>query len=285
MATYAIGDIQGCFDQLKRLLECVSFGDSDQLWLAGDLVNRGPKSLETLRFVRSLGDRSRVVLGNHDLHLLAIHYGVTQPRRSDTLGPILDAPDRDELMQWLQQQPLLVHDEALDYVMVHAGIPPDWSLKQASARAREVETVLQGPEAESFFQHMYGNQPDCWSKDLQGWDRLRVITNYLTRMRFCDSKGRLDFAAKGGLETQPEGFRPWYSHTRKADAQRIIFGHWAALEGGLQHPQLFSLDTGCVWGNRLTAMRLEDQRYYSCDCSVHRRPPSGSAKKKVLTNG
>ncbi|WP_020681698.1 symmetrical bis(5'-nucleosyl)-tetraphosphatase [Marinobacterium rhizophilum] len=285
MATYAIGDIQGCFDQLMRLLERIGFGDSDQLWLAGDLVNRGPRSLETLRFVRSLGSRARVVLGNHDLHLLAIHYGVTQPRRSDTLGPILEADDRDELMHWLLQQPLLVHDAELDYVMVHAGIPPDWSLKQASQRAREVETVLQGPEAESFFQHMYGNKPDCWSKDLKGWDRLRVITNYLTRMRFCDSKGRLDFAAKGGLDTQPAGFMPWYSHPRKAAEQRIIFGHWAALEGGLRNPQLFSLDTGCVWGNSLTAMRLEDQRYYSCDCSALRNAASDTAKTKVLSDG
>ncbi|UTW14231.1 symmetrical bis(5'-nucleosyl)-tetraphosphatase [Marinobacterium rhizophilum] len=285
MATYAIGDIQGCFDQLQSLLECVGFGDSDQLWLAGDLVNRGPKSLETLRFVRSLGSRARVVLGNHDLHLLAIHYGITQPRRSDTLGPILEAPDRDELMQWLMQQPLLVHDAQLDYVMVHAGIPPDWSLKQARNRAREVETVLQGPDAKTFFQHMYGNTPDRWSKELEGWDRLRVITNYLTRMRFCDDRGRLDFAAKGGLETQPSGFLPWYSHPRRASEARIIFGHWAALEGGLQHPKLFSLDTGCVWGNRLTAMRLEDQRYYACDCSANRRPKSGTAKTKVLSNG
>jgi bis(5'-nucleosyl)-tetraphosphatase (symmetrical) len=220
--------------------------------------------------VRGLGSRARLVLGNHDLHLLAIHYGVTQPRRSDTLDEILAAPDREDLMLWLQHQPLLVQDTDLDYVMVHAGIPPDWSVQKAKRRSEEVEQVLQGPGAQTFFQHMYGNTPDRWSKGLQGWDRLRVITNYLTRMRFCDSEGRLDFTAKGGPETQPQGFKPWYAHPRKAAAQRIIFGHWAALEGDLDYPQLFSLDTGCVWGNRLTAMRLEDQRYFSCDCSANR---------------
>lgn len=270
MATYAIGDIQGCFDQLTSLLDRISFGDADRLWLAGDLVNRGPRSLDTLRFVRGLGSRARLVLGNHDLHLLAIHYGVTQPRRSDTLDEILAAPDREDLMLWLQHQPLLVQDTDLDYVMVHAGIPPDWSVQKAKRRSEEVEQVLQGPGAQTFFQHMYGNTPDRWSKGLQGWDRLRVITNYLTRMRFCDSEGRLDFTAKGGPETQPQGFKPWYAHPRKAAAQRIIFGHWAALEGDLDYPQLFSLDTGCVWGNRLTAMRLEDQHYFSCDCSANR---------------
>lgn len=272
MATYAIGDIQGCFEQLTSLLDRIGFGDSDRLWLAGDLINRGPRSLDTLRFVRDLGSRARLVLGNHDLHLLAIHYGVTQPRRSDTLDDILAAPDREELMLWLQHQPLLIQDADLDYVMVHAGIPPDWSVQKAKRRAEEVEQVLQGPGAEAFFQNMYGNTPDRWSKDLQGWDRLRVITNYLTRMRFCDSEGRLDFTAKGGLETQPKGFKPWYAHPRKAADQRIIFGHWAALEGNLDYPQLFSLDTGCVWGNRLTAMRLEDQHYFSCDCSANRKP-------------
>ncbi|GGO86404.1 bis(5'-nucleosyl)-tetraphosphatase, symmetrical [Marinobacterium nitratireducens] len=274
MATYAIGDIQGCYDQLQELLDQIGFCDSDRLWLAGDLVNRGPKSLETLRFVKSLGDRAQVVLGNHDLHLLAIHYGVTRPRRSDTLNEILEAPDRDELMHWLRLQPLLVHDPELDYVMVHAGIPPAWSLKKACKRAQEVEQVLRSTLAREFFQQMYGNEPDHWYPGLEGWARLRVITNYLTRMRFCDDNGRLDFSAKGGLETQPPGFRPWYAHKRRADEARIIFGHWAALEGGASDHRLFSLDTGCVWGNRLTAMRLEDQAFFSCDCSCNRREDS-----------
>ncbi|NVK39869.1 MAG: symmetrical bis(5'-nucleosyl)-tetraphosphatase [Oceanospirillaceae bacterium] len=284
MATYAIGDIQGCFDQLQALLAQVGFSGSDRLWLAGDLVNRGPKSLETLRFVKSLGDRAQIVLGNHDLHLLAIHYGATRPRRSDTLDEILDAPDRDELMHWLRMQPLLIHDAGLDFVMVHAGIPPAWSLKKAKRRAREVEQVLHGTLAREFFQHMYGNEPDHWYKGLEGWARLRVITNYLTRMRFCDHNGRLDFSAKGGLETQPQGFLPWYAHPRKAHKHRIIFGHWAALEGGASDHSLFSLDTGCVWGNSLTAMRLEDQAFFSCDCSCNRRP-STKNHQEVSTNG
>lgn len=271
MSTYALGDIQGCYDQLMQLLEKINFSEQDSLWIAGDLVNRGPKSLETLRFLKSLGPRVIAVLGNHDLHLLAVHHGKTHQRRSDTLQEILDAPDRDELMDWLRQQPLLVVDETLGYAMAHAGIPPDWSLKYARKRAAEVEVILRGDDAELFFENMYGNQPDCWHKELEGWDRLRVITNYLTRMRFCDKKGTLELKTKGSLDTQPEGYKPWFSQPRKATSLPILFGHWAALEGYAEHDNVFALDTGCVWGNQLTAMRLEDRTRFSCDCAVLRR--------------
>ncbi|MGB0466677.1 MAG: symmetrical bis(5'-nucleosyl)-tetraphosphatase [Pontibacterium sp.] len=268
MATYAIGDIQGCYTQLQQLLDKIGFGDQDQLWIAGDLVNRGPDSLKTLRFLKRLGKRARIVLGNHDLHLLAVHYGTTHARRSDTLQEILDAPDREALMDWLRQQPLLVVDKALGYAMVHAGIPPDWSLKKARARAGEVEAVLTGKNARDFFSQMYGNLPNQWQDGLAGWDRLRLITNYLTRMRFCDDQGRLELKTKGTLESQPEGYLPWFHHPRKSAEIAIIFGHWAALEGYAEADNVFALDTGCVWGNQLTAMRLEDQMLFHCECSA-----------------
>lgn len=267
MSTYALGDIQGCYDPLQQLLKRIDFNQDDSLWIAGDLVNRGPKSLETLRFLKSLGDRARIVLGNHDLHLLAIHYGKTHLRRSDTLQPILDAPDRDELMDWLRQQPLLIADENLGYAMAHAGIPPDWSLKNARKRSAEVEAILQSDSAADYFEHMYGNQPDRWDSDLTGWDRLRVITNYLTRMRFCDKQGTLELKTKGSLETQPKGYLPWFMHPRKVSLP-ILFGHWAALEGYAEDDNVFALDTGCVWGNQLTALRLEDRVLFSCECST-----------------
>jgi len=266
MATYAIGDIQGCFDELQQLLDRIQFGPDDQLWIAGDLVNRGPKSLETLRFLKQLGERARIVLGNHDLHLLAVYYGAASVKRGDTLNEILNAPDCDELMQWLRQQKLVIADEQLGYVMVHAGIPPQWSVRKARKRAKEVETVLRSTLAREYFYHMYGNRPERWHKELEGWDRLRCITNYFTRMRFCDAEGTLDFSAKGGLDTQPEGFLPWFRQPRKSQDLAIIFGHWAALEGEAEADHVFALDTGCVWGNTLTAMRLEDRQLFSCQC-------------------
>lgn len=266
MATYAIGDIQGCYDELQKLLDKVQFGPSDQLWVAGDLVNRGPKSLETLRFLKSLGEQAVCVLGNHDLHLLAVHYNAVSVKRSDTLKPILEASDRQELMDWLRQQKLVVTDKEQGFVMVHAGIPPCWSVKQARKRAKEVEQVLQSTLAREFFNHMYGNTPDRWSPELEGWDRLRLITNYLTRMRFCRADSKLDFSTKGTLASQPATYHPWFILPRKKtrDMQyQILFGHWAALEGEAEPEHVFALDTGCVWGNKLTAMRLEDHKLFS----------------------
>ena len=264
MATYALGDIQGCYDELQELLKKVNFSKNDKLWLAGDLVNRGPKSLETIRFLYSLRDQVTVVLGNHDLHMLAVYSGAIKAKRSDTFHDILAAPDAKKLMKWLRYQPLLATDEQLEFTMVHAGIPPQWSLKKAHRRAREVETVLQSTLANEFFRHMYGNQPTCWSGDLEGWDRLRTITNYFTRMRFCDSEGNMEFCAKGTLASQPTGFMPWFSHEGKALKQgNIVFGHWAALEGKADRANVFAIDTGCVWGNTLTALRLDDKELIS----------------------
>lgn len=264
MATYAIGDIQGCYAELCELLEAVSFSSDDTLWLCGDLVNRGPQSLETLRFVKQLGAQAITVLGNHDLHLLAVYHQHARCKRSDTLTPILEANDCDELMHWLQQQPLVHCDTALNFALVHAGIPPQWSLQDALSYAGEVESTLRSKHAHKYFKAMYGNQPDQWDPTLEGMARLRVITNYLTRMRFCTAHGQLEFASKGGLETQPEGFLPWYQHPHRATAQtRIAFGHWAALEGQVHQENIFALDTGCVWGGKLTALRLDDLQYFS----------------------
>jgi len=263
MATYAIGDIQGCYDQLIALLETCQFSDDDTLWIAGDLVNRGPQSLETLRFLRQLGDRAKIVLGNHDLHLLAVYYSGARLKKGDTLNELLSSDDCAELMQWLRSRSMLVSSKKLGYVMTHAGLPPTWSVKQAKSRAREVEEALRSDKYREFFAAMYGNEPRRWHKSLDGMDRLRVITNYLTRMRFCTAEGELDFSAKGTLKSCPEGYRAWFHHSRPADSYTILFGHWAALEGDTDHQRVVALDTGCVWGNTLTALRLEDGKLFN----------------------
>jgi bis(5'-nucleosyl)-tetraphosphatase (symmetrical) len=265
MATYAIGDIQGCHTELLQLLEQIGFGSSDRLWLTGDLVNRGPRSLDTLRFIKELGDQARIVLGNHDLHLLAIAHHGEHNSSKDTLDEILQAPDRDELLHWLIQQPLLHHDTDLGFTLVHAGIPPQWDLPEALARAREVESALTSELASDFFRHMYGNNPCLWREDLDSWARLRCITNYFTRMRFCTQEGQLELKTDSGPTSSPAGYRPWFSFKqRKTRDVPIIFGHWAALEGRVNQPHLHALDTGCVWGGTLTAMRLEDGQKFSC---------------------
>ncbi|WP_286239848.1 symmetrical bis(5'-nucleosyl)-tetraphosphatase [Neptuniibacter halophilus] len=279
MATYAIGDIQGCFDEFMALLEKIRFSADDRLWIAGDLVNRGPKSLETLRFIKQLGDQCSCVLGNHDLHLLALYYGTSPVKRSDTLTPILEAEDRHELMDWLRRQKLLVLDKEQQVAMVHAGIPPCWTIRKARKYAKEVEQTLQSDQIHAFLGNMYGNQPDHWDSDLRGWERLRLITNYLTRMRFCSDQGRLDFSAKGPLSSQPAGYSPWFKLPRKDPQEqsiRILFGHWAALEGEAEAENVFALDTGCVWGNRLTALRLDDHQIFSVT-AITNEPGNASA--------
>ncbi|NQZ31517.1 MAG: symmetrical bis(5'-nucleosyl)-tetraphosphatase [Oceanospirillaceae bacterium] len=269
MATYAIGDIQGCFDEFQALLQKINFSDQDQLWLAGDLVNRGPKSLETLRFIKQLGDRAKVVLGNHDLHLLAIYYSSATLKKSDTLASLLQASDCDELMHWLKAQPLVQFDPQLNIIMTHAGIPVDWSVNQTIARAREVEAVLQSDFYTQYFNQMYGNTPSQWHEYLTGLDRLRCITNTLTRMRFCNSELQLDLNFKGEIGQQPKGLTPWFEFYDKGPNNStpalpmILFGHWAALMGQTDHSNIIALDTGCVWGERLTAMCLETQQFYS----------------------
>lgn len=264
MSTYAIGDIQGCFKTLEKLLSHIHFDPAkDSLWFTGDLVNRGPRSLETLRFVKQLGSRQQTILGNHDLHLLAMSHGAHPGWDDDTLNDILQAPDRQELLDWLCHQPLLHHDAALGYTMVHAGLAASWDLATAQALAKEVETVLQSENAAGFFHHMYGNQPDQWSEDLQGFDRLRCITNFFTRARFCFADGRLDLKFKGTLDSRPENLLPWFQVPGRRNADlNIVFGHWAALGGVTHSAKAFALDTGCVWGFDLTAMRLEDQQRF-----------------------
>lgn len=258
MATYAIGDIQGCFDELQQLLAQLKFDRAnDQLWFCGDLVNRGPKSLETLRFVKGLGDAAVTVLGNHDLHLLAKAEGFGKKLKQDTLDEILNAPDCDELMHWLRHQPLLHHDSEIGFSMVHAGLPPQWDLATARACAHELESKLRADDYHEFIQVMYGNQPNQWSDELEGVDRWRFIANVFTRLRFCYADGRLELKAKGEPGTQKQDCLPWYDVPgRKTENDRIAFGHWSTLGVGERNNTL-SLDGGCLWGGQLVAVRLD----------------------------
>src|SRR3990167_4877680 len=268
MAIYAIGDIQGCYTAFIRLLDLIQFDDhQDRLWFTGDLVNRSPQSLEVLRFIKSLGSTHQVVLGNHDLHLLAIAYGIKLLRPLDTFQDVLNAPDRDELIEWLRTCPLLHYDASLNMVMVHAGFSPVWTLKKAQQLAREVEEVLQSESANLFLQNMYGNEPDSWDDALQGKERWRCITNYLTRVRLCDISGCIDLSYKGKLKDKPAHLIPWFDIKNRSSCDvKIIFGHWAALGGQADVPNVYPLDTGCVWGNCLTAMRLSDEKRFSVPC-------------------
>ena len=255
MATYIVGDIQGCLRSLKSLLEHIGFASSDCLWCVGDLVNRGPDSLDTLRFVRTLGPRFRTVLGNHDLHFLAMVYGGHPHRGGDTMEALLDAPDCPELADWLRHQPLLIVGSG--YLVVHAGIPHIWDRTTAIGNAREVETVIRSTAHGAFFKHMYGDEPPLWDAHLTGMARHRAITNYFTRMRLVDPSGRMDFTHKGELAGLPTGFSPWFDYPSRI-AETVYFGHWAALNGQTGQAQRIGLDTGCVWGRQLTAVRLED---------------------------
>lgn len=280
MATYIVGDIQGCYDELAGLLDQAGFDATrDHLWATGDLVNRGPRSLEVLRFFRQLGTHALTVLGNHDLHLLAIAHGCGTPRRGDTFDAILNAPDRDQLLHWLQRQPLLHYDRALDLVLCHAGIAPGWSITQAIRYAAEVEAVLASDQAATYFAHMYGNEPAAWDDSLIGPARWRVITNYCTRMRFVDHDGALDLGNKLAPQHAVEGTLPWFLHPAFEHAatdderngfsqSRFVFGHWASLDGRTQSPRFIALDTGCVWGGKLTALRADDGVLLEWACST-----------------
>lgn len=267
MSVYAVGDVQGCYEPLRRLLDRVAFDPlRDQLWLAGDLVNRGPDSLGVLRFVASLGTAARVVLGNHDLHLLAVAQGARPLRSGDTLRAVLESADASELIAFLSQQPLLHYDRAVGYCMVHAGIPPHWDLDLAIRRAREAESWLRD--------HGYGvygqgslKSPLELSADLDDESRVRVILSYFTRMRVCTPAGRMDLGFKGEASASPPGHAPWFAHAeRKTAGVPIVFGHWAALRGVAPAPNVFALDTGCAWGECLTLMRLADRRRFACSC-------------------
>jgi len=262
MASYAIGDVQGCFDELQQLLEKIAFEKKrDHLWFVGDLVNRGPKSLEVLRFVRGLGDRAVTVLGNHDLHLVTQHEGFERRRKDDTFDDVLEARDAKELVGWLRTRPMM-HVEGGN-ATVHAGLLPQWTIEKAQRLAREVEKALSGEKYREFLANMYGSTPDEWSESLAGWDRLRVIVNVMTRMRFCSADGKMDFKTKG--KQAPAGYRPWFEF-RPEDEETIFCGHWSAL--GLKVARHVALlDSGCVWGGSLTAMRLEDRKLYQVKCT------------------
>lgn len=278
MPVYAIGDLQGCYAPLRRLLDRLDFDPAeDRLWLAGDLVNRGPDSLACLRFVKQLGEAAISVLGNHDLHLLAIHAG-HKTTRDAGLQAVLAAADAGELIDWLRRRPLLHYDAALDTVLVHAGVWPGWNLEQARQRARELETVLAGNDYLDFLPHMYGNQPASWTDGLQGWERLRFICNSFTRMRYCYTDGRLNLIDKGPPGSQREGSLPWFEiPDRKTREQLIVFGHWSSL-GRLHRDRVYAIDTGCVWGGQLTALRLDHAEPGSAltcqavDCPAYREP-------------
>lgn len=257
MATYAIGDIQGCFAPLARMLDKIGFDPGvDRLWIVGDLVNRGPESLRVLRFLRDLGDAASIVLGNHDLYLLMVDAGLKRRVGDDTLFQVLEAHDREELIDWVSCLPLLeVHG---DYVLVHAGLLPGWTVTRAQALAAEVSAALAGARAREFLLNLVGNRPERWSDGLKGWDRLRVIVNALTRLRFCSADGRMDLRAKGGPHKAPPGMMPWFSvPERESLTHTIVCGHWSAL-GFYREPGLIALDSGCVWGGKLTALRIED---------------------------
>jgi bis(5'-nucleosyl)-tetraphosphatase (symmetrical) len=275
--TYAIGDVQGCYDELRCLLDRIGFDPGNaRLWLTGDLVNRGPRSLEVLRFVKGLGEAALTVLGNHDLHLLAVAEGQAPPNinkgkyRSGALAPVLAANDRDELLDWLRRRPLMHHDPALGYTLVHAGLPPEWDAAEACRCAAEVEATLRGDGFREFLGCMYGDAPKRWSERLVGWDRLRFITNCLTRLRYCGADGTLALEEKGPPSRRTAGLIPWFQVPgRASDGMGIVFGHWSTLRmdpEAMAQYRVYPLDTGCCWGGQLTAMELGSGRFQNVAC-------------------
>jgi bis(5'-nucleosyl)-tetraphosphatase (symmetrical) len=249
---------------MQFLLDAVEFDrEVDTLWCVGDLINRGPHNLKTLRFIMDLGSSAVCVLGNHDLHFLAVATAGHTATRRDTIGDVLAAPELDEIVDWLRHKPLLHYDQRKNFAMVHAGLHPQWDIEYAMQRANEVETVLRGKQYKKFLVKMYGNKPSRWHDDLSGMKRLRVITNYFTRLRYCKKKGRLELNHKTNVA--PKGYKPWFNHPReKQQDLNIVFGHWASLAGKVKTENLYALDTGCVWGKKLTLLRLEDRQRFSC---------------------
>ncbi len=271
MAIYVIGDVQGCFDELTALIDKISFNPKkDKLWFVGDLVNRGPKSLETLRWVKSLGNKAITTLGNHDLHLLASYAGIREVNKTSSLYHAIQAQDIKELVDWVRQQPLMHYDSTLNIAMVHGGILPCWTIKKALSYASEVESVLRSNNFQEFLKNMYGDVPNNWEKNLKSRDRLRVITNSFTRLRYCNADGALDLNEKGSPGTQSSGLIPWFEMTpRNNDDTKIVFGHWSTL-GQYEGNNVIATDTGCVWGGCLTAVRIDDESYvkFTTDCEA-----------------
>ncbi len=269
MATYAIGDIQGCYQSLQALLQKINFSvGRDEIWLAGDLINRGPDSLKTLEFIYRHQNSFRCVLGNHDLHFLAVEAGQHKSTRHDTFDELLISPNRKKLVQWLKEQPLFHYDSTLNFALVHAGQLPSWNLQQTTDYAKEVSDCLQSSKAIQFFKHMYGNLPSRWNPQLTGMERLRFITNALTRMRYCYSNGGLELDNKDSPENTSGKLLPWFEIKREALEYDLVFGHWASLQGQCSVNNFHALDTGCVWGGKLTALRLQDKRLFevnACD--------------------
>jgi bis(5'-nucleosyl)-tetraphosphatase (symmetrical) len=264
MRTFIIGDIQGCYSALRRLLDSVGFEPGrDRLWGAGDLIGRGPESLQTLRFFSSLGENANSVLGNHDIHFLAVHLGIKAPKTQDKFAPILKADDRDALVHWLRQRPMTWMPDA-NTLLSHAGLYPDWTLAEAAALGQEVEQVLRGDDWQQLLARMYTNDARAWSQDLTGHERLVFIINALTRMRWVTSDHKLDLMSKSGLNNVTTGLYPWFSHPdrRLKEDQRVLFGHWAALEGNTGQHNCIALDTGYIWGGKLTAIEIESARLY-----------------------
>ncbi len=266
MATYAIGDIQGCYQEFRLLLKKIKFNPNhDQLWLAGDMVSRGPKSLEVLQYIYDNQDVCTAVLGNHDLHLLASYHLDKKLNPKDKLKSLIKSPECDALLAWLISQPIAYYDKELKTLMTHAGVPPKWDLDKTLANAFELENVLlKGSKRIKYFKSMYGNEPVAWSKNLKKQERLRFTTNALTRMRFCDKQGSLNLAEKGSPNSKNKKLKPWYKFKKQLLKETtLVFGHWAALNGEAKTKNLYALDTGCVWGNKLTALRLEDKKYFT----------------------
>ena len=269
MSTYAIGDIQGCYSELQNLLNEINFDERrDELWFAGDLVNKGPKSLQTLRFIKALGVNAKITLGNHDLHLLAVAKNIRPLLKKDTIQEILAADDVKELIDWLKSRPLLITDDNLNFTMVHAGLPPQWSLENAKEFAKECELILQSEKINKLLAEMYGDTPNIWVNSLQDYAKQRFIINCFTRIRFCNSDGMLDFDTKVAPGKQNTSLIPWYSlPNRKTKDNKIIFGHWSTVhignEKNFKQYNVYPIDTGCLWGGRLTAMRLEDEKVFS----------------------
>ncbi len=282
MSTYAIGDIQGCYQELLDLLDLLNFDNNrDQLWFTGDLVNRGPLSLEVLRFVKSLGDSAITVLGNHDLHLLAIAHNKRKQHKKDTIDKILHAPDCDELIDWITNLPFIHRNT--DFCLIHAGLAPQWDMIQSEELAHEVENILRGEQLNTFLENMYGDIPDHWEDDLENWDRLRVITNAFTRLRYLDKHGVFALNEKGPPGTQTKPFKPWFSIPgRKTAHQKIIFGHWSTVYLGdiknFREFNVFPMDTGCLWGGTLSALRLDDEKWFSVPSQQPRMFENGQSE-------